>query len=78
MPISPRAAALRDALERVLDEPVHVLATAHGIRVHAPAPDVTDPATWLRLLHVLQGADRWGSTDTADVPEVWAEVSTEQ
>lgn len=74
MPISLRAAALRTALERALDEPVHVLAMPTGYRVVVAAPDVADLATWQQLFDALRSADRWGSTDTADVPEVWAEV----
>lgn len=76
MPISLRAAALRTALERALDEPVHLLATKHGIRVHAPAPAPRAPA-WKSVLAALRSADRWGSTDTTGTPEIWAEVDIE-
>ncbi|MFI5687931.1 hypothetical protein [Streptomyces sp. NPDC051636] len=73
MPLQ-RAAQLRDALESALGEPVHLLATDRGYRIIIPAPDSTDHKTWADLLTALRTADRWGSTDTADVPEVWAEV----
>ena len=73
MPISLRAAALRTALERALDEPVHALTTSGGIRVHAPAPPASDDR-WPSLLTALRSADRWGSGDTAGTPEIWAEV----
>jgi hypothetical protein len=73
VPISLRAAALRTALERALDEPVHVLATPRGARIYAPAPDVQDPV-WPRVLEALGSADQWGSTDSSGSAEIWAEV----
>ena len=73
MPISLQAAALRTALERALDEPVHALSTDRGIRIHAPAPPPRD-ARWERVLEVLRTADWWGSTDTNGAPEIWAEI----
>ncbi|MFB7576970.1 hypothetical protein [Streptomyces sp. NPDC056165] len=77
MPISLRAAALRTALERALDEPVHLLVTNSGVRVYVSAPAVTDRAAWLRVIQVLGSADAWGSTDAHGAPEVWAEVGNE-
>lgn len=74
MPISLRAAALRTALERAIDEPVHVLAVEHGIRLHVAAPLSSDTEAWQPILTALRGADRWGSTDTTGTPEIWAEV----
>jgi hypothetical protein len=76
VPISLRAAALRTALERVLDEPAHTLAVERGIRIHAPAPADQD-ARWGRLLTFLRTADRWGSNDTTGCPEIWAEIHDE-
>jgi len=78
VPISLRAAAFRTALERVLDEPVHLLAVERGIRVHVTAPDQSDTKTWRSLITALQTADRWGSSDTSDAPEVWAEIHNEE
>lgn len=78
MPLSLRAAALRTALERVLDEPVHVLTTPRGTRVHAPAPPVHAAATWKQVLAALRSADYYGSTDTRGAPEIWAEVDNEE
>ncbi|MFF8430585.1 hypothetical protein ACF07Y_36690 [Streptomyces sp. NPDC016566] len=74
MPVSLRAAALRVALESALNEPVYVIALPTGYRVIAAAPGSADHATWQELFDALRLADRWGSTDTADTPEVWAEV----
>ncbi|MET7914477.1 hypothetical protein ABZU45_00805 [Streptomyces avermitilis] len=74
MPVSLRAAALRTALERALDEPVHMLATERGIRLHVPAPAAHHPA-WTPVLTALRSADRWGSTDTTGTPEIWAEIN---
>lgn len=74
VPISLRAAALRTALERALDEPVHALSTPRGIRVHAPAPRAGDANTWNQVLAALRTADEWGSTDTTGTPEIWAEI----
>lgn len=74
MPISLRAAALRTALERALDEPVHLLATKRGLRLHAPAPRTSDKRTWHAALEALRSADEWGSTDTSGTPEIWAEI----
>lgn len=73
MPISLRAAALRTALERALDEPVHLLTTQHGTRMYVPAPEARDPA-WPVILAALRSADQWGSTDHSGIPELWAEV----
>ncbi|MGW5130341.1 hypothetical protein [Streptomyces sp. NPDC004135] len=75
MPISLRAAALRTALERALDGPVHLLVLGGGrTRLHATAPDPSDRATWATVLSALSSADDWGSRDTADAPEIWAEI----
>lgn len=74
MPISLRAAALRTALERALEEPVHLLATEHGVRLHAPSPAAPDPETWEAVLTALRSADRWGSSNQGAIPEIWAEV----
>lgn len=74
--MSLRAAALRTAVERVLDKPVHLLATERGIRMYAPAPVACDPA-WPDLLHALRSADQWGSTDATGTPEIWAEIHDE-
>ena len=74
MPISLRAAALRTALERALDEPVHLLVTERGICVHGPAPDARDTTKWHAVLAALRGADQWGSKDATGTPEIWAEV----
>lgn len=76
MPMSLRAAALRTALERALDEPVHTLSTAGGIRIHAPAPASRD-TRWPALLAALRSADQWGSGDAGDTPEIWAEIHDE-
>ncbi|MFM9566102.1 hypothetical protein [Streptomyces turgidiscabies] len=76
MPISLRAAALRTALERALDEPVHVLVVERGVRLHVAAPDTPSSAAWRDVLMALRSADQWGSTDTTDTPEIWAEVRT--
>jgi hypothetical protein len=73
VPIGLRAAALRTALERVLDEPVHALSTATGVRIHVPAPAPSDDR-WRPVLEVLREADAWGSSDTANGPEIWAHV----
>jgi hypothetical protein len=74
VPISLRAAALRTALERALDEPVHLLVTKRGIRVYAPAPPASARSTWAAVLTVMRSADAWGSTDAPGSPEIWAEV----
>lgn len=74
MPISLRTAALRTALERALGEPVHAVATKHGMRLHAPAPAIPDTQTWEAALAALRTADRWGSGSQGGVPEIWAEV----
>ncbi|MFC7842501.1 hypothetical protein [Streptomyces sp. NPDC057382] len=75
MSISLRAAALRTALERVLDGPVHLLVVDdHRTRLHAVAPAPTDRSAWRAVLPALASADRWGSCDTADAPEIWAEI----
>ena len=73
MPISLRAVALRAALERALGEPVHVLNAEHGTRIHAPAPGIADKA-WPKVMDALRTGDRWGSSSTDGIPEVWAEV----
>ena len=73
MPISLRAAALRTALERALDESVHLLTTQRGVRLHAPAPQVRDPA-WPQVLDAMRSADQWGSSDATGTLEIWAEV----
>src|SRR5690606_4191569 len=46
VPVSLRVAALRAALERVLDTPVQVLAEDGRTRIQASAPDRRDIATW--------------------------------
>jgi len=74
VPVSLRAAALRTALERALDEPVHLLVTKRGIRVYAAAPPGSARSTWRAVVDVLRSADAWGSTDTTGSPEIWAEV----
>lgn len=76
MPISLRAAALRTALERALDEPVHLLSTSRGLRMYAPAPEMRDPE-WPQVLEALRAADQWGSTDANGTTEIWAEVHDE-
>lgn len=76
MPISLRAAALRTALERALDAPVHTLSIDHGIRIHAPAPAPED-TRWTQVYDALRAADRWGSGHTPQGPEVWAEIHDE-
>lgn len=72
--MSLRAAALRTALERALDEPVHLLAVDDGVRLHAAAPAPSNAEVWEAALTALRTADRWGSTDTTGTPEIWAEV----
>lgn len=75
MPISLRAAALRAALERALHEPVHLLRLdGRRLRFHSAAPDPHDECTWRAVMPALASADRWGSCDTTDVPEIWAEI----
>ena len=76
MPISLRAAALRTALERVLDEPVHALKTDDGTRIHAPAPDPEDER-WADVYATLRAGDVWGSSYTPTGPEVWALIRDE-
>jgi hypothetical protein len=73
VPISLRAAALRAALERALDEPVHALSTDRGVRIHAPAPAPNDKR-WQQIYSVLSEGDVWGSSYTPMGPEVWAEI----
>lgn len=75
VPVSPRVAALRAALERVLDTPVQVLAEDGRTRIQASAPDRRDIATWEAVLAVLRSVDRWGSTDSGQGPRIWAEVN---
>lgn len=77
MPISLRAAALRTALERALNEPVHLLSTDNGIRLHAPAPPPAEVERWKQAYDALRTADRWGSSYTPQGPEVWAEIKDE-
>lgn len=77
MPMSLRAAALRTALERALEEPVHALSIPGGIRIQAPAPSGSDTPRWHAVMDALRAADRWGSNDTADAPEIWAVVEDE-
>ncbi|MFD5631567.1 MULTISPECIES: hypothetical protein [Streptomycetaceae] len=77
MPISLRAAALRTALERALDEPVHALSTDRGTRVHAPAPPTSRKDIWAQALAALRSADDWGSSDATGAPEIWAEIHDE-
>ncbi|MEV0183797.1 hypothetical protein AB0I54_31615 [Streptomyces sp. NPDC050625] len=77
MPISLRAAALRTALERMLDEPVRLISRPGATRLYAVAPDAYRRETWRLLLDVLGSADKWGSTDASGRPEVWAEVRDE-
>jgi len=74
MPMSLQAAALRTAMERALDEPVHALQTPTGLRLHAPAPPPRD-TRWGPLLEALRSVDRWGSSDTTGDPQIWAEVN---
>ncbi|NUR42044.1 MAG: hypothetical protein HOV73_18350 [Streptomyces sp.] len=75
--MSLRAAALRTALERALDDPVHVLSTERGIRIHAPAPAPADVARWEQVYGALRTADAWGSAYTPMGPEVWALIQDE-
>ncbi|NED75290.1 hypothetical protein G3I51_23800 [Streptomyces sp. SID9944] len=75
MSISLRAATLRAALERVVDEPVRVDCTDRTVRLYAPAPPARDTDAWARLFGVLRTADWWGSTDAHGTPEVWAEIT---
>lgn len=77
MPISLRAAALRAALERALDDPVHVLSTDDATRIHAPAPAPEDQTRWEQVYAALRTADRYGSAYTPMGPEVWAEIQDE-
>lgn len=77
VPISLRAAALRTALERALEDPVHLLSIDGGIRIHAPAPVPADVDRWTQVYGVLRTADRWGSSYTPDGPEVWAVIHDE-
>lgn len=77
MPISLRAAALRTALERALDDPVHLLREDGGIRIHAPAPPPDDVARWDRVYGVLRTGDVWGGSVTPTGPEVWAVIKDE-
>jgi hypothetical protein len=75
MPVGERAAALRTALERALNDPVHLLRTDDGIRISAPAPPPADEERWRRVFDTLRTADRYGSGYTPLGPEVWAEVN---
>lgn len=77
MPISLRAAALRTALERALEDPVHLLREETGIRIHAPAPPSADVERWKQVLVVLRTADVWGGSYTPEGPEVWAVIRDE-
>jgi hypothetical protein len=76
VPISLRAAALRAALERALNEPVHLLTVDGATRISAPAPPA-DADSWPAVMTALRSADRWGSDNTTGAPEVWAEVDDE-
>lgn len=76
MPLSLRAAALRTALERVLDDPVHTLKTDGGVRIHAPAPSPED-IRWEGVFAALRTGDVWGSSYTPTGPEVWALIRDE-
>lgn len=60
-----------------MDEPVHALATKRGVRLHVPAPDHRNTPAWQAALTALRSADAWGSTDTTDTPEIWAEIFDE-
>ncbi|MFJ8081954.1 hypothetical protein ACIQ6Y_15220 [Streptomyces sp. NPDC096205] len=71
--MSLRVTALRTALETALGEPVAVQSTTAGVRLSAPAPDPADPV-WACVLTVLGQADVWGSSDTAERPEIWAQL----
>lgn len=53
---------------------MQVSASERGYRFTTCAPDSADRETWAELLVALRAADRWGSTDAAAAPEVWAEV----
>ncbi|MFH9013954.1 hypothetical protein ACH4C6_21565 [Streptomyces sp. NPDC017943] len=54
---------------------MHLLVLDGGrTRLHATAPEPRDIAAWRRVLPALASADHWGSCDTADAPEVWAEI----
>jgi hypothetical protein len=77
MPISLRAAALRTALERALTEPVHLLRTDDGVRLHALAPPPDEVERWKAAFDALRTADRWGGSCTPQGPEVWAEIKDE-
>jgi hypothetical protein len=73
MSMSLRVTALRTALETALGEPVAVQCTTAGARLSASAPDPADPV-WACVLQVLARADVWGSSDTAERPQIWAHV----
>lgn len=78
MPISLRAVALRTALERILDGPVHLLAANGRTRIHGEVPPESSIEQWTSILAVLLSADRWGSQKTNGAPaEIWAEVEDE-
>lgn len=68
---------MRTALERALDDPVHVLSTERGIRIHAPAPAPAEETRWEQVYEALRTADRYGSSYTPMGPEVWAEIQDE-
>lgn len=78
MPVNTRAAALRAALERILGEPVHMTAAEGVTRLRAPVPVDVDTGTWRQVIEAVRTADRWGSTDDGDTPEVWAEITEGQ
>jgi hypothetical protein len=61
-------------LERVLDDPVHLLVLDGRARFHTAAPAPHDEAVWQAVMPALSSADRWGSCDTTEGPEIWAEI----
>jgi hypothetical protein len=80
VPISLRAAALRTALERALEDPVHLLSIDGGIRIHAPAPVPADVDRWTQVYGVLRTADRWeryaeGVGEQQQVSADWARAA---
>lgn len=72
-----RAAALRAALADALGGPVDLFPTQLGERISAPAPPADDWERWRRATAVLRTADAWGSSDTGDATQIWAEVRQE-
>jgi hypothetical protein len=53
---------------------VHLLVLNGHTRIHATAPAPSDESRWLAVLPALSSADCWGSLDTVDGPEIWAEI----